>query len=354
MEKKRLAIIFGGKSPEHPISIRSARSVVKNIDKKKYQICLIKIDQKGDWYLIDNVDLEQNEGAPQVAMISVREVPQIIDINSGTPLGVIDVVFPVLHGAYGEDGTIQGLFKMLNVAFVGTGLLGSTNCMDKDYCKRLLANDGLMVAPGYCYTKETYAQIDFDKLVNELQLPLFIKPANAGSSVGVHKINSESEFRKGMEDAFLYDHKVLVEKTIVGREIECAVLGNENAQSSVPGEIIPQTEFYSYESKYESEDGAILEAPAKLESEEQTMLQDLAIRAYNVLNCEGLSRVDFFLTEDGTAYINEINTMPGFTTISMYPKLWELSGISYSNLIDQLIDLGLDRKKKECLLHTNC
>lgn len=351
--KKKLAIIFGGKSPEHDISIRSAKSVVANIDKEKYQICLIKIDRIGNWFLIDNVELEQKEDSPQIAMIAVDGHPQVINIQTGAPLGTIDVVFPVLHGAHGEDGTIQGKFKMMNVPFVGCSLLAAANCMDKDYCKRLLAADGILVAPGYVYTKNDFDPSCYSQLVEELGLPMFVKPANAGSSVGVHKVNDEGDFRKAMNDAFQYDHKVLVEKAIVGREVECAVLGNQEPKSSVAGEIIPQTEFYSFESKYETEDGALLEAPAKLEAEELEMLQNIAVRAFKVMNCEGLSRVDFFLTEDGSAYINEINTMPGFTTISMYPKLWEISGIPYSQLLDELINLAFERHEKEQELKTD-
>jgi len=264
----------------------------------------------------------------------------------------LDVIFPILHGTYGEDGTVQGLLKLANIPFVGPGVLSSAMAMDKDVTKRLLRDAKIPVARFtllHAYDRERY---DFSYLVSQVGLPFFVKPANLGSSVGISKVKTENDFQEALDKAFSYDHKVLVEEFIEGREIECAVLGNENPIASLPGEVIPQHEFYSYEAKYLDEEGAKFEIPVSLAFGITEKIQELAIETYRTLCCEGMARIDFFLKADGSIYVNEINTIPGFTKISMYPKLWMASGISYSKLLDSLIELALERHKKESRLKT--
>lgn len=347
MQKLKLAILFGGKSAEHEVSIRSAQSIYREINKTMYDLYLVRIDKQGLWWLVEGDDLEHPALQQAVALIPSVHGAVLLDLETAKPLVTLDVAFPVLHGSFGEDGTIQGLFKMMDLPFVGTGVLASSVCMDKDICKRLLREAGLDVAPGLVVTVTELAHINYAAVVAQVGSPFFVKPANAGSSVGVHKVKNEADFDAAMQDAFQYDQKVLIETFIRGREVECAVLGNGDPQASVVGEIIPQTEFYSYESKYLNADGAILKAPADLNVQEAELIRSSAIKAFKAVNGEGLSRVDFFLTSDGKAIVNEINTLPGFTSISMYPKLWELTGVPYSQLIDHLIDLALQRAGTE-------
>ena len=262
------------------------------------------------------------------------------------------MVFPVLHGPFGEDGTVQGLLKLANIAYVGAGVLGSAIGMDKDVMKRLLRDAGIPVARFVAANKYSSKPIDFDAARDQLGLPLFVKPANLGSSVGIHKVTDRDEFQRAVRDALNYDDKVLIEECINGREIECSVLGNDNPIASVPGEILPRHEFYSYEAKYLDENGAVLEIPAKLSSETLERIRQLAIRTFTVLCCEGMARIDFFLRNSDEIIVNEINTIPGFTRISMYPKLWEATSISYSELIDRLIQLALERFQREQRLKT--
>jgi D-alanine-D-alanine ligase len=263
------------------------------------------------------------------------------------------VVFPVLHGPFGEDGTVQGLLKLANIAFVGAGVLGSAIGMDKDVMKRLLRDAGIPVVRFMVANRYSSNGIDFDDVRDQLGLPLFVKPANLGSSVGIHKVNDRDEFERAVRDALNYDNKILIEECIKGREIECSVLGNDNPIASVPGEILPRHEFYSYEAKYLDENGAVLEIPAKLPAETSERIRQLATKTFTVLCCEGMARVDFFLRNDEEIIVNEINTIPGFTRISMYPKLWEATGISYSDLIDRLIQLAIERFAGEKRLKTD-
>jgi D-alanine-D-alanine ligase len=268
-------------------------------------------------------------------------------------VGEVDVVFPVLHGTYGEDGTIQGLFKMLDIPLVGSGVLASSMGMDKDVTKRLLRDAGILISKFLCYQRSQAHEIKFEKVVEELGLPFFIKPANAGSSVGVHKIKEKKQFDAAVSDAFSFDTKILIEEFIRGREIEVSVLGNENPQASLPGEVIPTHEFYSYEAKYLDENGARYEIPAQLDSATVRRLQETAIKTFKTLCCDGMARVDFFLKDNGDAYVNEINTIPGFTKFSMYPKMWQASGVSYADLIDKLIQLALEKHELEKSLKTS-
>lgn len=270
----------------------------------------------------------------------------LIGLKDGKIITSIDAAFPVLHGTFGEDGTMQGLLEIAQVPYVGPNVLGSSVGMDKDVAKRLLRDAGVDIARFVVFKNSEKEKINFKEIKNELGLPFFVKPANAGSSVGVSKVKSEEEFGKSIEEAFKYDTKILIEEGVSGRELECAVLGNEDVRASVIGEVLPQKDFYSYEAKYVDEDGAKLEMPAKIKAEEEKKIQDLAVRAFRVLGCEGMARVDFFLTPERLV-VNEINTIPGFTKISMYPKLWDLSGIKYPKLIDKLIQLGFQRFERE-------
>jgi D-alanine-D-alanine ligase len=351
MRKIRVGIVFGGKSCEHEVSIASARNVVEALDRQKYEPVLIHIDKNGAWHLREA--LEDFSKQESIALIPKKEGSDLIHLSSpSTSAPPVEVIFPVLHGSFGEDGTIQGLFKMADIPFVGAGVLGSAVGMDKDVMKRLLRDAGIPIGKFvvlYKHHKEKYC---YEECVAMVGSPFFIKPANAGSSVGVAKIRSEEEFFQALEEAFLYDRKILVEEFIAGREIECSVLGNEHPIASLPGEIIPQHEFYSYEAKYLDENGAILQVPAILELDVIQRVQSMAVEVFQVLCCEGMARVDFFLKEDGTLLVNEINTIPGFTQISMYPKLWQASGLTYASLLDRLIELALQRSSAERSLQT--
>lgn len=359
MKKTRVAILFGGKSAEHEVSLQSAKSIVDAIDKDKYDVLLVGIDKQGKWLLNDQSNYLLNETNPK--LISLNKSNNELAINPGNqekqlisstqdPIGKVDVVFPVLHGTLGEDGAMQGLLKTMDVAFVGADVLGSAVGMDKDIMKRLLRDAGIPI--GKFIAIKAGESVSFAKAKAELGLPIFIKPANQGSSVGVHKVHNEEEFNAAIKDAFLYDRKILLEEFIAGREIEVSVLGNEKPIASVPGEITPHHEFYSYEAKYIDEDGAGLQIPAELSDEVTKKIQDVAIKTFTTLSCEGMARVDSFLTKDNKIFVNEINTIPGFTKISMYPKLWEASGIAYADLIDRLLQLAIDRHSKMKSLKT--
>jgi len=320
----KVGILFGGKSAEHEISLMSAKNVFDAIDKSRYDPVLIKIDKSGRWNFNDIFDY--------------------------------DVIFPILHGPFGEDGTVQGLLKLADIPFVGPGVLGSAVGMDKDVMKRLLRDAGVPIGK-FLALKNSGKALSFKEIEAALGAPFFVKPANMGSSVGINKVQDEAGLDFALKDAFLYDTKVIIEEFIPGREIECAVLGNENPEASLPGEIITSHEFYSYDAKYIDEKGAALIIPAKLDSGTIKRVQEIAVKVFQVLCCEGLSRVDFFLKEiPGKPYeiiVNEINTIPGFTRISMYPKMWEASGVSYTELITRLIELAISRFEKESKLKTS-
>jgi D-alanine-D-alanine ligase len=358
-KKIRVAVVFGGKSAEHEVSLQSAHNVIEALDKNKYEIIPIGIDKDGKWLLSDKSNYLLDSGDPKLIKLNksntrVAVVPQssgaLMDLASRAPGTTVDVFFPVLHGPYGEDGSIQGLLKLANVAFVGAGVLGSAVGMDKDVMKRLLRDAGVPTAKFIVIRRgET---ISYQAVVDKLSSPVFVKPANLGSSVGIHKVGSERELASALADAFEYDTKVLVEQAIAGREIECSVLGNEQPIASVPGEIIPHHEFYSYDAKYIDENGAAFEIPANLPRRTVKKVQDLAVKTFQVLNCEGMARVDFFLEPNGALIVNEINTIPGFTSISMYPKLWAASGMSQSELLDRLIELAIERFERDRRLKT--
>jgi D-alanine-D-alanine ligase len=317
---KKVGILFGGKSAEHEISKKKKKNIFNAMDKTKFEPVLVKIEKSGQWQMND--------------------------------VFKFDVIFPVLHGPFGEDGTVQGFLKMAEIPFVGSSVLGSAAGMDKDVMKRLMRDAGLPIGK-FLTIKSHEPTPSFAEIEAVLGKPFFVKPANMGSSVGIHKVHDEGEYSAALKDAFLYDTKVIMEEFIRGREIECAVLGNEEPIASIPGEIIPSHEFYSYDAKYIDDKGALLETPAKLDDKTIKQVQELSIQVFKTICCEGLSRVDFFLKENGNLLINEINTMPGFTKISMYPKMWEASGLSYTELITRLIELAINRFEKERRLKTS-
>ncbi len=361
-KKTRVGILFGGKSAEHEVSLRSAKNVADAIPKDKYEVVLIGIDKSGRWLLNDASDFllssagnpmpRLNENGQKVALIPESAGELTAVSAGGRPAAArVDVVFPILHGPMGEDGTVQGLLKLAGIPFVGAGVLGSAVGMDKDVMKRLLRDAGIPI--GKFLTFNMGDRIDFPKIKKELGFPMFIKPANMGSSVGVSKVRNRKEFEAAIAEAFLYDNKIIIEKEIVGRELECAVLGNDKPMASIPGEVIVKSDFYSYDAKYIDENGAVIQIPAKLPGAIVKKVQEMAVETFKVLNCEGLGRVDMFLTKGGKIFVNEINTIPGFTSISMYPKLWEASGVSYPNLISRLVELALERFEKESKLKTS-
>ncbi len=362
--KIRVAILFGGKSAEHEVSLQSAKNIVDAIDKEKYEVVLIGIDKQGRWTLSDPSKfllhaenpklISLNKSQESVALVTAESGShEIVALAGNSSPGPVDVVFPVLHGPLGEDGTIQGLLKLMDVPFVGAGVLGSAAGMDKDVMKRLLRDAGVPISDFLVFTWPERDGVDFDTVTNRLGSPVFVKPANMGSSVGIHKATSKPDFDAAVADAFRYDSKIIIEEAIPGREIECSVLGNDDPIASVPGEIIPQHEFYSYVAKYIDENGALLEVPAKLPQDVVQQVQELAVRAFKILCCEGMARADLFLVDENKLYLNEINTIPGFTKISMYPKLWEHSGMSQTELIDRLIQLALERHEREKKLKTS-
>ena len=362
MEKKktRVGILFGGKSAEHEVSLQSAKNVIDAINRDKYEPVLIGIDKSGKWLLNESSNFLLNSDNPKLIRLnqasdSVALVPQsegeISNLSRSDFSQAVDVVFPILHGPFGEDGTVQGLLKLADIPFVGAGVLGSAVGMDKDAMKRLLRDAQIPIAD-FMVARSGEPVPDYADVIEAFGSPFFVKPSNMGSSVGVYKVHTQEEYTQAVEGAFEYDLKIIIEESINGREIECSVLGNEDPIASVPGEVIPHHDFYSYEAKYIDENGAGLEIPADLPGNIIEKVQDMAVRTFKVLSCEGLARVDVFLRDDDEIVVNEINTLPGFTAISMYPKLWEASGISYTDLIGRLIELAIDRYQKEQKLKT--
>jgi D-alanine-D-alanine ligase len=363
MKKKiRVAVLFGGKSAEHEISVISARNIVEAMDKEKYAIVSIGIDKQGRWFfdegarLLCGSDQARVEFRPRdkpAAIIPGAVQPTVRGLGLRSPLANIDVVFPVLHGPLGEDGTVQGLLKLADLPFVGAGVLGSAVGMDKDVMKRLLRDARIPIAKFLTFETAAKDKIRFADVKRTLGVPVFVKPANLGSSVGISKVSDKKQFPEAVKEAFRFDNKILIEESIQGREIECSVLGNESPIASLPGEIIPRHNFYSYDAKYLDSKGAELVIPANLSKAVTRRIQELALKTFKTLCCQGMARVDFFLRGQKEIFVNEINTIPGFTKISMYPKLWETSGISYSELIDRLIQLALERSHAEKRLRSS-
>jgi D-alanine-D-alanine ligase len=363
MNKIRVGILFGGKSVEHEVSLLSAKNIIDAIDKNKYEVILIGIDKQGNWHLNSSSHYLLHENDPKLiklynsgdhlGLIPGREQKQLVNVTGYQAIGNINVIFPVIHGTGGEDGSIQGFLKVANIPFVGPGILGLAICMDKDVAKRLLRDAGIPVSKFLAFNRVNAHKIDLNEVKEKLGLPVFVKPANSGSSVGVNKAYDFEQLKKAIKEAFKYDTKILIEEFIKGREIECSVLGNDDPIASLPGEVKAQHEFYSYDAKYIDENGADLTIPVELPEGVREKVQKMAVDSFKVLGCEGMARVDFFLSEDNQVYINELNTIPGFTKISMYPKLWEASGISYPELIDRLIQLALERFEIEKNLQTS-
>lgn len=395
MKKLRVGILFGGRSGEHEVSLLSAASIFKAIDKNKYEVVPIGITKQGRWLTADHAErlLHGQEDTPagggrathlragdpeataSAAVLAKGEaviVPPVPGRNSTyslvpfqnhSPVAAahsavnVDVIFPVLHGTFGEDGTIQGLLELADIPYVGAGVLGSSAGMDKDVMKRLFRDSGLAIPEHVTVLRSDWERDPkgVRKLVEKnLKYPVFVKPVNLGSSVGVSKARERSELASAMDEAASYDRKIIIEEGVGGkkgkaREIECSVLGNDRPEASVAGEVVPCKEFYDYEAKYLAE-GSELLIPAKISKKQQKQVQEMAIRAFQAVDCAGMARVDFLMDpRTEKIYVNEINTIPGFTSISMYPKLWAASGISYPELIDRLIQLALERhgeKKK--------
>lgn len=355
-EKLKVAIVFGGRSTEHQISLQSAQNVLNSLDREKYEPLLIGIDKQGLWQLHGNVMQLNNPSVPN--KISLKDVknPIVLSQNTNTKsiisldgrdeMNKADIIFPVLHGTFGEDGSIQGLAKLANIPCVGCGILGSAVGMDKDIMKHILRSSNIKVAK-WVTIRNNVENADYNAIEKELGNELFIKPANLGSSVGVSYTTNAQEFHEALTSALKYDHKVIIEEKIVGREIECAVLGNDRPEASIPGEVKAKGGFYSYENKYLDEKGAELLIPADLTKEQIKRVQQLSLATYSQLECRGMTRVDMFLTENEELIINEVNTIPGFTNISMYPKLWEISGLPQQDLITKLIELAIEEHEKE-------
>jgi len=355
----RLGILFGGRSGEHEVSLISAASLLKSLDPAKYEVVPIGITRDGQWRV--GATPREFASQPERLLATVLNQGQAV-IASADPTGPqlvpthpeaqsspgsrLDVIFPLLHGTFGEDGTVQGLLELADIPYVGAGVLASAAGMDKDAMKRLFRDAGLPVVDWRLVLRRDWEQNPrawSRRIARELGFPLFVKPANLGSSVGISKARTSRDLPAAIDLAARYDRKIIVEKGLDAREIECSVLGNDKPVASVPGEVIPVNEFYDYEAKYLKE-GSELVIPAKLSRRQSREVQELAVRAFRAIDCAGMARVDFLLDRpSGKVYVNEINTIPGFTPISMYPKLWEASGVPYPELIDRLVSLALER-----------
>lgn len=355
--KKTVGILFGGKSAEHEVSLQSAKNVLQALDKEKFTPVLIGIDKTGKWHIDSDAPLidqtkplaQLMDNTDEVTLLPGNVDRQLIS-QRGSLSENIDVIFPILHGPMGEDGSIQGFLELANIPYVGPGVLGSAIGMDKDIMKRLLRDAGIPIADFVTVASE---DVDATEVTERLGLPLFVKPANMGSSIGVSKVTTIDDLKSAVKEALKFDNKVLIEKAVMGDEIECAVLGNATPEASIIGRVIPEGDnFYSYEAKYIDESGATLEIPANISSDTAEKARQVAIDTFKTLGCEGMSRVDMFATSDGTIIVNEINTIPGFTKISMYPKLWEMSGVSYTDLITRLLSLAVERHERRQALQT--
>jgi len=355
VNKIRVGVVFGGKSGEHEVSIASAASIFKHLDRSRYEAVPIRIEKDGRWVL--GAKEPKMLSAADVLKDSRTEALEAVEPTHAVDRRSVDVVFPVLHGPYGEDGTVQGLLELANVPYVGAGVLGSAVGMDKAVMKKLFAADGLPIVPYLTLLRPDWERRRdslTSRVAQELGFPVFVKPANLGSSVGISKACSDAELHEAVALALQYDRKVVVEAAVPrAREIECAVLGNDDPQASVPGEIVPSRDFYDYEAKYLDE-GSQLLIPAPLTAAQTAEIQQLAIKAFQAVDGAGMSRVDFLMArETGALYLNEVNTIPGFTTVSMYPKMWEASGLSYAGLLDRLIALAIERHAERQALRTS-
>ena len=347
-EKQKVVILFGGRSVEHEVSLLSASNILKNIDRDIFEPITIGIDKNGSW-LEGAIPEKKFSGNP----VKIDFAAKTLHSSQGniTP----DVVFPILHGTDGEDGSIQGLFRVLNIPLVGSGVLGSAVSMDKIFSKKLLISEGLPVSPYLYFNSSEKNEIIYEKIVTQLGNPFIIKPATLGSSVGVHKISSSEKLEYALKDVFQYDQNIIVEGFVKGREIECAVLGNTETRASFPGEIVVKShyEFYTFEAKYVDGSAVDLVVPAPISQEIAQIIMDLSKKAYKALACEDYARVDLFLKDDGTVLINEVNTIPGFTNASMFPMMWANEGINNTKLISTLINSAVEKHKENNKLLVN-
>ena len=370
MKKMRIGILFGGRSGEHEVSIMSARSILKAIDREKYEVVMIGITKQGRWICGDDsmrileTGPEAVGSAPAAVLLADPDFNSIFRVSeraggrefSLSRVVELDVLFPVLHGTYGEDGTMQGFFELADIAYVGSGVLGSAVAMDKGIFKSVMRAAHLPVLPAVIFNRSEY-QLDPEAIIQhvlqEMTFPLFVKPVNLGSSVGVTKASDSNALRSGLDEAARWDRRLLVEQGIEAREIEVSVLGNDVPNPSVAGEIVPGREFYDYEAKYMNDDSEFL-IPAPIPDAQLERVRRLAVAAFKAADCAGMARVDFLLDKSSNElWLNELNTIPGFTNISMFPKLWKASGLEYTEIIDRLIELALERKEqRDCVEHS--
>jgi D-alanine-D-alanine ligase len=346
MAKVRVGIVYGGRSVEHEVSINSATSILQALDPSRYDVSLIAISHDGRWHIGGPKMLPAAVlRAPEVTLPAVPGERTLLSASDGKPAAQLDVIVPIVHGTGGEDGCLQGFLELAGVPYVGAGVLGSAIQMDKDVTKRLLRAAGIPVVPWTTLRKHELAAMErvVDTTLREVGLPCFVKPANTGSSVGISKVKTRAELAPALREAARYDEKILVEQAVEAREIEVAVLGNERPEASVPGEIVPHKEWYDYEAKYVDESTELI-VPARVPESVAAELQRLAISAFRTLEGAGLARVDFFVEKrTDRIWLNELNSLPGFTEVSMYPRLWQASGLSYPALLDRLIELALER-----------
>ena len=351
MQKKiQVGIVYGGRSVEHDISIKSAINVIDQLDKNLFELTAIKIDKKGKWH-IGKMPTDTTTTENSTAIMLDSEEPILFDQDNTNYK--LDVIFPVLHGTDGEDGSIQGLLKTLNIPCVGSDVAGSAISMDKVISKRLLEADNIPVCKYRAFSNYNKDKISFEDLKNYLGLPFIAKPANLGSSIGISKIRTEADLENAIDEVFSFDKKALFEVFVEGREFECAILGNHEVSATAPGEIIVHDnyEFYDYEAKYQDQEATKLNIPACLEDKLKEKLKKASIDAYKALECKDFARVDLFLSKENKIYVNEINTIPGFTNISMFPALWKYEGIEYSDLLTKIIHLCLERSLNKVNRH---
>jgi D-alanine-D-alanine ligase len=367
--KIKIGVLYGGRSGEHDVSLCSAASVVSALDKNKYEVIAVGIDRAGRWYVQDQPEIVTDRDFGKILSLKRRgrwlvnhfeqgNKLHIYNIENNNEEVVVDLIFPVVHGTFGEDGTLQGLLELAMVPYIGADVAGSAIGMDKDIAKRLLKEAGIEVVPSLTVNKKEWhdqPEPITRRAVEKLGLPLFVKPLCTGSSVGIKKVKEKDALAGAIDFALQFDMRIMIEKAVDCREIECAVLGNDEPEASILGEIIPNHEFYSYEAKYIDPQGAKMNIPAQIEDGLAAAIRKHAVAGYKALNCSGMARVDFFLDKKTNAfYLNEINTLPGFTSISMYPKLWEATGLPYINLLDKLISLALERHQRKLEIITDC
>lgn len=341
--RKKVAILYGGRSVEHAVSVNSARNIFEFIDQEHYEPLPIGLSETGQWFLTQGVSKDITQGKA-IGLILDPKNPGLILLSSGDRLKV-DILFPVLHGTDGEDGSIQGLIKAVDLPMVGSGVLGSALAMNKIVAKRLLKDSGVPVSKFVSFSFKDKVKIRFESIVTKLGIPFMVKSASLGSSVGVTKVSKKSEFKKAIDDAFLYDNEVIIEEFITGREIECAILGNNPPQASNPGEIVinKNYDFYTFDAKYVDPKAVTIKVPASIDKDVIHTIRKLSVKAFQALRCEDFARVDLFLTKRGKIYVNEINTIPGFTNSSMFPMMWNERGLSFTDLITKLITLAFER-----------